>query len=180
MTISTSNSISVHALITQRMEFQYRQHGDHDGIPMVLLHGSYASSRWWEPFMELLPEEILAIAPDLRGAGGSSKSSGGYEIADQALDLALLIDEMQWQEFELVAHSSGGAIAVEYVLSHPEMVRTLTLVDSVPLEGAFTPLDTYLLLDQMRTNRELLAQALQSLMPSLDLSGNDPDTLDFF
>jgi branched-chain amino acid transport system permease protein len=162
------------------MDFYYRQHGDQDGIPMLLLHGSYASSRWWQPFMELLPEEILAVAPDLRGAGGSTKSPGGYEIIDQALDLAQFVEAMQWQEFELVAHSSGGAIAIEYILSHPAMVRTLTLVDSVPLEGALTPLDTYLLLDQMRTDRDLLAQALQSLMPSLDLSGDNPAALNFF
>src|SRR5690606_3762553 len=74
------------------------------------------------------------------------------------------------QDFELVAHSSGGAIAMEYVLAYPARARTLTLVDTVPIEGAFTPLDTYVLLDQMRSDRDLLAQALQTLMPSVDLN----------
>ena len=127
-----------------------------------------------------LPSEILAVAPDLRGGGGTERSSTGYEIAEQAADLAAFVDALGWRQFELVAHSSGGAIAMEYILLHPEAARTLTLVNSVPLEGVFTPLETYVLLDKMRTDRELLAQALQTLMPTLDLSGSDSASLAFF
>jgi len=154
-------SITVHAVSTPRLKFAYRQYGDSDGIPMLLVHGSYATSRWWEPFMLSLPSEILAVALDLRGGGGTERSSTGYEIAEQASDLAAFVDALGWRQFELVAHSSGGAIAIEYVLSHPEAART------------FTPLETYVLLDRMRTDRDLLAQALQALMPSFDLSGGD-------
>ena len=147
---------------------------------MLLVHGTYATSRWWEPLMRVLPDEIRAIAPDLRGVGGTDRSSTGYGIDQQAEDLAAFIDALGWQDFELVGHSSGGGIAIEYVLSFPEMARTLTLVDSVPIEGVFTPLDVYVLLTQMRHDRDLLSQALQLLMPSLDLSGNNPQALSYF
>lgn len=147
---------------------------------MLLVHGTYATSRWWEPLMRVLPDEIRAIAPDLRGVGGTDRSSTGYGIDQQAEDLAAFVDALGWQDFELVGHSSGGAIAIEYVLSFPEMARTLTLVDSVPIEGVFTPLDVYVLLTQMRHDRDLLSQALQLLMPSLDLSGNNPQALSYF
>ena len=153
------------------MHFHCRTVGASDGIPMLLLHGTYATSRWWEPLLHLLPAEIYAVAPDLRGVGGSERSARGYEIEEQADDLAALVDAVGWQDFELVGHSSGGAIAMEYVLNYPEMARTLTLVDSVPIEGVFTPVDMYVLLDKMRNDRDLLAQALQALMPSHDLSG---------
>jgi branched-chain amino acid transport system permease protein len=176
----SADMITTHTLSTPRLNFAYRQHGDVDGLPMLLVHGSYATSRWWEPLMQGLPNEILAIAPDLRGSGGSDRAATGYAIANQADDLAAFVAALDWPEFELVAHSSGGAIAIEYVLSHPEMARTLTLVDTVPIEGVFTPLETYVLLDKMRTDRDLLAQALQTLMPTLDLSGDDPGTLNFF
>lgn len=177
---TTQLSITTHTVSTPRLMFAYRQHGDSDGIPMLLVHGSYATSRWWEPFMQILPSEILAVALDLRGCGGTERSSTGYEITEQATDLAAFVDALGWRQFELVAHSSGGAIAMEYVLAHPEAARTLTLVDSVPLEGVFTPLETYVLLDKMRTDRELLAQALQTLMPSFDLAGGEPESLAFF
>jgi branched-chain amino acid transport system permease protein len=180
MTNFTPQNITTQTIATERLSFHYRQHGDSDGLPMLLVHGSYATSRWWEPLLSLLPNEILAVAPDLRGAGGTSRAPTGYAIDEQADDLAAFVDALDWYDFDLVGHSSGGAIAMEYTLAYPERVRTLTLVDSVPIEGVFTPLDTYLLLDQMRTDRELLAKALHALMPSLDLSGQDAKAIEFF
>lgn len=151
---------------TPRMTFHYRTSGETDGMPMLLLHGSHASSRWWEPFFAILSDAIFAIAPDLRGAGQSSHSQSGYEIADQAADVAELVEALALREFNLVGHGSGGAIAVEYALHHQEQLHSLILVDSVPLEGAFTPLEGLQLLAQMREDRTLLRRALASLMPS--------------
>jgi branched-chain amino acid transport system permease protein len=175
-----STPIQSHFISTPRLRFHVRQHGPADGIPMLLIHGTFATSRWWEPLMAALPEQITAIAPDLRGAGQSDHSATGYEIEEQAEDLAALVNALGWQDFELVAHSSGGAIAIEYILTNPEMARTLTLVDTVPIEGAFTPLDTYMLLDQMRSDRELLAHALAALMPSLNYMADNSDAGNFF
>lgn len=178
MNTFTSAAITTHSITTSRLRMHYRSHGADDSIPVLLVHGSYATGRWWEPFMAILPDEILAIAPDLRGCGGSDRAATGYTIDDQAADLDALISALGWDEFDLVGHSSGGAIAIEYVLTHAGKARTLTLVDSVPLEGVFTPLETYVLLEQMRTDRNLLAQALHTLMPTLDLS--NPAALDYF
>jgi pimeloyl-ACP methyl ester carboxylesterase len=180
MTDFSATSITTHTLTTSRLTFHYRQHGAADSLPMLLVHGSYATSRWWLPLMNVLPDEILAIAPDLRGCGDSDKTEAGYSIADQAEDLAAFIEGLGWDEFDLVAHSSGGAIAMEYALANQHRIRTLSLIDTVPIEGVYTPLDTYVLLDQMRTDRDLLAQALQTLTPTLDLSGDDPAALNYF
>lgn len=176
----TEHNTTQHTIITQRLNIHYRQQGPADGIPMLFLHGSYATSRWWQPLFNQLPEQILAVAPDLRGGGGTEQTTHGYSIPEQAEDIAALIQHLNWIDFDIVAHSSGGAIAMEYILTHPEMVRTLTLIDSVPIEGVHTPIETYVLLDQMRTDQELLAQALQTLMPTLDLSGADQSALTFF
>ncbi len=144
-----------------------RTFGADDGIPVLLLHGSFGTSRWWERFGALLPAEIYAVAPDLRGSGQSDKTDWGYAIPEQAADLDALVSALAWPSFHLVAHSSSGAIAMEYALTYGAPLETLTLVDSVPVEGVFTPIDTYLLLEQMQTDRELLRQALALLMPTL-------------
>lgn len=180
MTDFTEHNITHHTITTPRLKLHYRQQGPKDGIPMLFLHGSYATSRWWQPLFNELPEQILTVAPDLRGVGDTEHTPHGYTIPEQAEDIAGLIRHLNWLDFDIVAHSSGGAIAMEYILNNPEMVRTLTLVDSVPLEGIFTPVETYVLLDQMRTDQALLAQALQTLMPTLDLSGANQDALAFF
>jgi pimeloyl-ACP methyl ester carboxylesterase len=151
---------------TSRLTFHYRTAGSADGVPMLLIHGSHASSRWWEPFFAILPDSIYAVAPDLRGCGQSSHSETGYEISDQAADLAAFVEALELSEFDLVGHGSGGAIAVEYALRHRERLHSLILVDSVPIEGAFSPLQALQILTQMRTDRPLLSKALAALMPT--------------
>jgi pimeloyl-ACP methyl ester carboxylesterase len=153
-------------LQTDRMTFHYRTHGDPKGLPMLLLHGNFASSRWWEPFFAILPDAIYAIAPDLRGCGESTKSVDGYEIHEQAEDIAALVNDLGLEDFDLVGHSSGGAIAIEYALQHGERLHSLILVDTAPVEGIFTPLEGLRLMEQMRTDRDLLVRALTTLMPS--------------
>lgn len=153
---------------TPRMRFHYREHGDPTGLPMLLIHGSFGNSRWWVPFMDLLPTEIRAIALDLRGSGQSEHTDSGYSIADQAADVHEFVLALGLKEIDLVGHSSGGAVAIEFALSYPGLVSTLTLVDSVPIEGLFTPLDTFVLLEQMKDDDELLRRSLSLLMPTLD------------
>ena len=69
-------------------------------------------------------------------------------------------------DFDLVGHGSGGAIAIEYALRYSQRLRSLILVDSVPIEGAFTPLQGLQLLSQMRDDRSMLRLALSTLFPS--------------
>ena len=153
---------------TPRMRFHFRTHGDPTGLPMLLLHGSHGSSRWWEPFLALLPEEIYAIAPDQRGHGRSEQRDDGYAIEAQADDLHAFVAALDLHQIDLVSHSSGAAIAMEFALAHPELLSTLVLVDPVPAEGVFTPVDTFDLLEQMRTDRALHAAAIAALMVSFD------------
>ena len=153
---------------TTRMQFHYRTHGQPGGLPLLLLHGSYGSSRWWESLFEVLPEEIYCVAPDLRGCGESEKANNGYAIEEQAEDIAAFVQAVNLRHFNLLAHSTSGAIAMEFALRYPDQAVTLILVDSVPVEGVFTPVDTLLLLEQMKHDRELLAQALAALMPTIN------------
>ena len=151
---------------TPNLRHQMLMQGDDDGLPMVLLHGSFGSSRWWLPFLAILPPEVHIVAPDLRGCGRSDKPDSGYGIADQADDIWQLVTALGWRDFDLVGHSTGGAIAAEFAFQHGEVLHSLVLVDSVPLEGVYSPVETLRLLDQMREDRALLAQALAQLMPS--------------
>jgi 3-oxoadipate enol-lactonase len=169
-------------IATPRIEFHCRIAGDPNHMPLLLVHGSYATSRWWEPVMRLLDDGFYIVAPDLRGCGETwrlqNQLSAGepnqhthdykndYEIESQAVDLAALVDALGWDEFDLMGHSSGGAIAMEFALANPERVHTLTLLDSAPIEGVFTPVDMLMLLEQMREDRELLRNALAALMPT--------------
>lgn len=165
---------------TPRLRFFCRSSGAEDGIPLLLLHGNFGTSRWWTPLFSALPDEVYAVAPDLRGCGNSDKPDVGYSIEEQAEDLAALIETLRWEDFHLMAHSTGGAIAVEYLLTRSHSVETLTLVNPAPVEGVFTPLDGYLLLEQMKEDRSLLREALRMLMPTLPVDKMHPERVRFF
>jgi branched-chain amino acid transport system permease protein len=165
---------------TPRLRFFCRSSGEEDGIPLLLLHGNFGTSRWWTPLFDALPDEVYAVAPDLRGCGGSDKPDAGYSIEEQASDLAALVEALRWESFHLMAHSTAGAIAVEYLLTFPHDVESLTLVDPAPIEGVFTPLDGYLLLEQMKEDRSLLREALRMLMPAAPIDGAHPEMVRFF
>lgn len=169
----------VEQIETERRHYTYRVSGDEDGIPMLLLHGSFAGSRWWTLFLNVLPDSIRAIALDLRGSGGD-QSESGYEIADQARDVKDFVEAMGLSDFDLVGHASGGAIAIEYALSAGENLRSLILVDSAPIEGVFTPLETLELLNRMRSDRALLSRALRSLMPSVPPPGMETSVFETY
>src|SRR5262245_21408846 len=55
------------------------------GSAVVLLHGYAQTSHMWNPILPLLAEKHTVIIPDLRGAGGSSKSEFGYDKKNMAV-----------------------------------------------------------------------------------------------
>ena len=167
-------TLSEKTVETARVRMHYREQGQPDGLPLLLVHGSFGSSRWWEPFLAILPEEIHAIALDLRGCGQSEKPDAGYTIEEQAEDLWAFVAAIGFDDFDLVGHASGAAVAIEFTLNHNSAVNTLSLVDPAPIEGVFTPLEAIMVLAQMRTDEALLRQALASLMPTYPVTAPEP------
>lgn len=163
---------------TARLRMHYREQGQPDGLPLLLVHGSFGSGRWWEPFLAILPEEIHAVALDLRGCGQSEKPDAGYTIEEQADDLWAFVTAIGFDDFDLVGHASGAAVAIEFTLNHSSAVNTLSLIDPAPIEGVFTPLEAIMVLAQMRTDAALLRQALASLMPTYPVTA--PEQARFF
>jgi branched-chain amino acid transport system permease protein len=102
---------------------------------LLLLHGNFASWRWWLPVLKNTPDGFRAYAPDLRGCGDSDRPEEGYTIARHAEDLDQLIRALGLPRLHLVGHSLGGCIALEYALKRPGRIKTLTLVAPAPAEG---------------------------------------------
>src|SRR5882762_3212230 len=126
-------------LDTPRLRIHYEEAGSGPEV-FVLVHGNFASWRWWKPVLERLPAGWRAIAPDLRGCGETSggapdETRSAYGIPELAEDLAGLVDGLQLDAFHLVAHSLGGAVALQYALRHEPRVRSLTLAAPPPPTG---------------------------------------------
>ena len=70
----------------------YVEQGSAEGIALILLHGLSDSWRSFEPVLEFLPEDFLAIALTLRGHGDSSRPAEGYLYQDFSKDVVGFMD----------------------------------------------------------------------------------------
>src|SRR5438445_5735058 len=58
----------------QTLRVHYEQAGSGRNM-LVLVHGNFASTRWWKPVLDSLPTGWRAYAIDLRGCGRTESSS---------------------------------------------------------------------------------------------------------
>lgn len=108
----------------------YRLSGE--GIPVVLLHCTGASSAAWEQLVTDLGPGHRTLAVDLHGFGDSDPWPGErpLALADEAAAV-MAAAEVFGGAFHLVGHSYGGAVALKLALGAPERIRSLTLIEPV-------------------------------------------------
>jgi 3-oxoadipate enol-lactonase len=104
-----------------------------DGPPVVLVHGFPFDHTMWRHQLAALAR-WKRIAPDLRGAGGSTTSSGAddFSMARYADDLVAILDALAIPQAVACGLSMGGYVIFELVRRHPGRVKGLILVDTKP------------------------------------------------
>lgn len=102
------------------------------GPPLLFIHGLGSSTRDWEYQAPFFASRFSVICVDLRGHGGSAKPPGPYRIAGFAADVAGLLRALDVAPAHVVGLSLGGMVALELALCAPELVRSLTIVNSGP------------------------------------------------
>ena len=98
------------------------------GLPLILIHGAWASQKWWRWQIPELARKYHVISLDVRGHGRSSPLTSGYSVNELAKDLDLLLKSLGIQEAVLVGWSMGGMISVQYGLDFPSKVKALILI----------------------------------------------------
>jgi pimeloyl-ACP methyl ester carboxylesterase len=107
--------------------------GDPAGEPVVLLHGFPEMSHSWRHQLPALAGAgFHAVAPDLRGYGGSDRPTAVEAYAARALvgDVAGLIRALGHESAHVVGHDWGGSLAWGLAGASPEMVRSLTILNA--------------------------------------------------
>ena len=99
-----------------------------EGPPILLLHGFFHSSEWWEPNLRDLHRDFSTVAVDLPGFGGSGRLKRPLTPAFvEEFGLALL-EALGLERCAVIAHSMGGAIALRVAWARPSAVSRLVLV----------------------------------------------------
>lgn len=103
------------------------------GNPVVLLHAGAGSGRQWEKVGSRLPSSYHLLAPDLIGFGDTPAWSEERELThdDQAAVAVALVEQRAGGPVHVVGHSYGGATAIRLVLTAPQLVRRLVLIEPV-------------------------------------------------
>lgn len=115
-------------------DVRWERLGRPDAAPLVLLHGTPFSSFIWRHIARAFAHDYCVYVWDMPGYGASDK----YAEQDLSLDALArvftdLLDHWTLDEPLVVAHDSGGAVALGAYLRHGARYGRLGLVDAVSL-----------------------------------------------
>jgi pimeloyl-ACP methyl ester carboxylesterase len=108
--------------------------GDPEADALLFLHGWGLSPRCYEQGLSRLTAAgVRVVAPCLPGFGGSDGPSlRGIDLPAYAHRIGRLLDVLGLDHPVFVAgHSFGGGVALQLASDRPELVRSLTLINSV-------------------------------------------------
>jgi len=139
MTKPTSEDLTSHIYVSQRLRLHYVTCGDHKAPPLLLLHGGRDHCRSWDWVAHELRADYRIIAPDLRGHGDSQWSpDGNYSMAAHVYDLAQLIHQQRLAPLTIIAHSLGGSVALRYAGIYPDHVSKIVSIEGLGLSPKLT------------------------------------------
>ncbi len=108
---------------------------DGAGEPIVFLHAGICDGRMWDPQFDTFARHFQVMRYDMRGYGKTAVSPTTYTHHD---DLLALLDYLHMEKVHLVGSSHGGTISLDFTLTYPKRVNSLTLVCSSPNGYEFT------------------------------------------
>lgn len=104
---------------------------DEPGVrTLVLSAGLGGLGSFWLPQMNALRTAFRVVVYDQRGTGRSPDTlPEGYSMQQMASELAILLEQHNIMQFDIVGHALGGMVALQLALDYPERVSRLVLVN---------------------------------------------------
>ena len=101
------------------------------GVPVVFVHGAFSDLRYWEPQSLAVARQYRFIAYTYRYHGTALWPDDGqhYSTATHAADLVASLRQLNSGSVHLVGLSLGGHVATLVALEHPDLVRSLTVLE---------------------------------------------------
>jgi non-heme chloroperoxidase len=132
-----------------------------NGEPVVFSHGIPTDYRAWSSQVEAFSKSYSTIAYSRRYAAPNQRQGDVTDstIGNNAADLKGLIEKLGIAPVHLVGHSYGGFVAAYLAADHPDLVRTLILVE---------PAIATLLVEDPNSSGQMLSLLIRS--PSVALS----------
>ena len=131
---------------------------------IVFIHGWPLSHKQFEYQFDVLPAMgYRCIGIDWRGFGNSDKPISGYTYNRLADDIRAVIGTLQLDNFTLVGHSTGGAIAIRYMSRYNGYgVSKLVLIDAAAPTGFSTETANRLLKETLNDRPKMMQGVIDS------------------
>jgi poly(3-hydroxyalkanoate) depolymerase len=100
--------------------------------PLLLCNGIGVSLELFQPFVDALDPQRPVIRFDMPGIGGSPAPVVPYHLVTLPSLLAGLLDQLGYEQADVLGISWGGGLAQQFALSRPDRVRQLVLVATAP------------------------------------------------
>lgn len=114
-------------------------HKSGSGPALLLVHGTTADHRRWQPIAPRFEKHFTVYAMDRRGRGGSGDAAA-YSYQREAEDVATVVDAIG-TEVNVLGHSYGAICALEAALLTDNMRRLVLYEPPIPPMGPPAPPD---------------------------------------
>jgi len=114
------------------LKYQVWDRGNAKNIA-ILIHGTGAHKKWWDPIAPLINESFTVIAPDLPGMGESShRSEYNFDAFTESILGILKQEEItdNTHRVYFIGHSLGGHVAGFMASELPQLASGLVMIDS--------------------------------------------------
>lgn len=138
------------------------------GPPLLLINGLGGNTAMWGQLVDQLPDRQV-ISFDAPGAGRSDAPVLPYSVAHIARVAAHVLDELGYDEVDVLGYSLGGGVAQQLAHDFPQRVRRLVLVSTSCGAGA-VPGSLVALMAVMTPLRHYVKSGYRIAMKMVDLA----------
>lgn len=101
------------------------------GEPVILIHGACTDSDFFMDTAEALSKNFMVYSYDRRGYGRSEgPENADQSVSCQADDLAAVVQQIGCS-CNIIAHSAGTTIAMEFAARYPQLIRKMILHEPI-------------------------------------------------
>jgi pimeloyl-ACP methyl ester carboxylesterase len=118
-------------LLRQSDAMRLNFHAQGEGVPLIILHGFLGSMDNWRAMSRRLAAHFRVYCLDLRNHGASPHSSI-MNYAAMADDVHEFFINQNIDRANLLGHSMGGKVAMQFTADNPQAVTKLIVVDIAP------------------------------------------------
>jgi pimeloyl-ACP methyl ester carboxylesterase len=127
-------------------ELYYEEHGNGSEV-IVFAHSLLFSHLMFEKQVAVLKEKYRCVLFDFRGQGKSAIAEDGYDMDSLAADAVAVIQKLNCAPCHFVGFSMGGFVGLRVAARHPELVKSLILLNTSAEEEPKRNLRKYTLLN---------------------------------